>query len=66
MAKEESLELESTEEPKSKKKLFIFAGVGVLVALLIGGGVWFFMGSRSGYRIIRTYAASFLIQLTRA
>ncbi|MCS6207294.1 MULTISPECIES: flagellar basal body-associated protein FliL [Shewanella] len=47
MAKEESLELESTEEPKSKKKLFIFAGVGVLVALLIGGGVWFFMGSSS-------------------
>lgn len=45
MAKEESLELESTAEPKSKKKLFIFAGVGVLVALLIGGGVWFFMGS---------------------
>lgn len=45
MAKEESLELESTEEPKSKKKLFIFAGVGVLVALFIGGGVWFFMGS---------------------
>ena len=47
MAKEESLELESTEDPKSKKKLFIFAGVGVLVALLIGGGVWLFMGSSS-------------------
>ncbi|MDT3306402.1 flagellar basal body-associated protein FliL [Shewanella vaxholmensis] len=47
MAKEESLELESTEEPKSKKKLFIFVGVGVLIALLIGAGIWFFLGSNS-------------------
>lgn len=45
MAKEESLELESTEAPKSKKKLFIFIGVGVLAALLIGGALWFFLGS---------------------
>ncbi|MFB2773831.1 flagellar basal body-associated protein FliL [Shewanella xiamenensis] len=45
MAKEESLELESTEAPKSKKKLFIFIGVGVFVALLIGGALWFFLGS---------------------
>ncbi|MDR9765664.1 flagellar basal body-associated protein FliL [Shewanella baltica] len=45
MAKEESLELENTEAPKSKKKLFIFIGVGVLVALLIAGALWFFLGS---------------------
>ncbi|MFB2642064.1 flagellar basal body-associated protein FliL [Shewanella bicestrii] len=45
MAKEESLELESTEAPKSKKKPFIFIGVGVFVALLIGGALWFFLGS---------------------
>ncbi|MFB2679566.1 flagellar basal body-associated protein FliL [Shewanella mangrovisoli] len=44
MAKEESLELESTEAPKSKKK-FIFIGAGVLAALLIGGALWFFLGS---------------------
>ena len=47
MAKEESLELENTEAPKSKKKLFIFIGVGVLVALLIAGALWFFLGSSS-------------------
>ncbi|MFB2684840.1 flagellar basal body-associated protein FliL [Shewanella mangrovisoli] len=44
MAKEESLELENTEAPKSKKK-FIFIGVGVVAALLIGGALWFFLGS---------------------
>ncbi|MGL5048572.1 MAG: flagellar basal body-associated protein FliL, partial [Shewanella sp.] len=47
MAKEESLELKSTEEPKSNKKWFILAGAGILVVLLIGGGVWFFLGSSS-------------------
>lgn len=47
MANEESLELENTDTPKSKKKLFIFIGIGVLVALLIGGALWFFLGSSS-------------------
>lgn len=47
MANEESLELENTDTPKSKKKLFIFVGIGVLVALLIGGALWFFLGSSS-------------------
>ncbi|WP_372932632.1 flagellar basal body-associated protein FliL [Shewanella putrefaciens] len=45
MANEESLELENTDTPKSKKKFFIFIGIGVLVALLIGGALWFFLGS---------------------
>lgn len=45
MANEESLELENTDTPKSKKKLFIFIGIGVLIALLIGGALWFFLGS---------------------
>lgn len=45
MAKEESLELENTDAPKSKKKLFIFIGAGVFAALLIGAALWFFMGS---------------------
>lgn len=44
MAEEESLELEETEEPKkSKKRLFIFGGIGLAVLLLIGGILWFFM-----------------------
>lgn len=45
MAKEESLKFTSTYAPKSKKTLFILIGAGVVAALLIGGALWFFMGS---------------------
>lgn len=47
MAKEAALELENIESPKSKKKLYILIGVGVLVALLIGLGAWLLLGSSS-------------------
>ncbi|QYJ79896.1 flagellar basal body-associated protein FliL [Shewanella acanthi] len=47
MAKDESLELASSEAPKSKKKLFLFIGIGAVVALLVIIGVWLFMGSSS-------------------
>ncbi|MGL5390541.1 MAG: flagellar basal body-associated protein FliL [Shewanella sp.] len=40
MAKEAALELENIESPKSKKKLYLLIGGGVLVALLIGLGAW--------------------------
>ncbi|MCH1931897.1 flagellar basal body-associated protein FliL [Shewanella sp. A25] len=45
MAKDESLELASSEAPKSKKKLFLFIGIGAVVTLLVIIGVWLFMGS---------------------
>lgn len=45
MAEEESLELEESQEPKSKKKLVIFGVIGLVLLLLIGGGLWFFLGS---------------------
>ncbi len=45
MAEEDSLELEETaEEPqKSKKRLFIFGGIGLALILVIGGLLWFFL-----------------------
>ncbi|MGI2065062.1 flagellar basal body-associated protein FliL [Shewanella sp. MF08487] len=46
MPKEESLELESTEKSKSKKKLFI-VGAGLVVLLIIAAVLWFFLGSSS-------------------
>ncbi|MBB1427741.1 flagellar basal body-associated protein FliL [Shewanella sp. 11B5] len=43
---EQELELnEASEGGKKSKKLVIFGGIGLVLALLIGGGVWFFMGS---------------------
>jgi flagellar FliL protein len=45
MADEESLELKN--EGKGKNKLVLFGGIGLVIALLIGGGLWFFMGSDS-------------------
>ncbi|WP_137226485.1 flagellar basal body-associated protein FliL [Shewanella sp. MEBiC00475] len=43
---EEELELNETAEGgKKKSKLLIFGGIGLVVALLIGGAIWFFMGS---------------------
>lgn len=45
MAEEESLELEESQEPKSKKKWVIFGAIGLVLVLLIGGGLWFFLGS---------------------
>ena len=45
MAEEESLELEESEEPKSKKKLVIFGAIGLVLVLAIAGGLWFFLGS---------------------
>lgn len=47
MAKEESLELESTEEPKSKKKLFIIIGAAVAILLIAVFVALMFMGSDS-------------------
>lgn len=35
----------SSDLGKKSKKLVIFGGIGLVLALLIGGGVWFFMGS---------------------
>ncbi|MBB1268076.1 flagellar basal body-associated protein FliL [Shewanella sp. SR44-3] len=43
MADEESLELKN--EGKGKSKLIIFGGIGLVLVLAIGGGLWFFMGS---------------------
>ncbi|WP_394200744.1 flagellar basal body-associated protein FliL [Shewanella waksmanii] len=43
MAEEESLELEDSEAPKSKKKIIIFAVIGVVLALVIAGALWFFL-----------------------
>ncbi len=48
MAEEESLELEESEEPKSKKKLIIFGGIGLVIVLVIAGALWFFLGSSDG------------------
>ncbi|WP_144209946.1 flagellar basal body-associated protein FliL [Shewanella donghaensis] len=45
MAEEESLELTTENAPKSKKKLIIFAAVGVVLLALIGGGLFMFLGS---------------------
>ncbi|MBB1438941.1 flagellar basal body-associated protein FliL [Shewanella sp. SG41-4] len=43
---EQELELnEAAEGGKKSNKLVIFGGIGLVLALLIGGGVWFFMGS---------------------
>lgn len=42
----EELELnEANSEPKKSKKLILFGGIGLIAALLIGAGVWFFLGS---------------------
>lgn len=43
MAEEESLELEDSEAPKSKKKIIIFAVIGLVLALVIAGALWFFL-----------------------
>ncbi|BCV66057.1 flagellar basal body-associated protein FliL [Shewanella carassii] len=45
MAEQEELELQEAQAPKSKKKLFIFGGIGFAVLLLVGVGLWFFLGS---------------------
>tara|TARA_R110002033_G_scaffold52514_3_gene100004 strand:+ start:6809 stop:7330 length:522 start_codon:yes stop_codon:yes gene_type:complete len=43
---EQELELNDTPNAgKKSKKLFIFGGIGLVLVLLIGGGLWFFMGS---------------------
>ncbi|MGX9459967.1 flagellar basal body-associated protein FliL [Shewanella sp. A14] len=46
---EQEQELELNEEaPKGGKKinkLVLFGGLGIVLALLVGGGVWFFMGT---------------------
>ncbi|PTA50765.1 flagellar basal body-associated protein FliL [Shewanella morhuae] len=47
MPKEESLELGSTDKSKSKKKLFIFVGAGIIVLLVIAAVLWFLLGSSS-------------------
>lgn len=44
MAEQEELELQEAPAPKSKKKLFIFGGIGLVVLLLVGAGLWFFLG----------------------
>ncbi|RTR32570.1 flagellar basal body-associated protein FliL [Shewanella atlantica] len=54
MAEEESLELEESQEPKSKKKLVIFGAIGLVLLLLIGGGLWFFLGSSDTSEIADT------------
>lgn len=45
MAEQEELELQEAQAPKSKKKLFIFGGIGFAVLLLVGVGLWFFLGN---------------------
>ncbi|WP_404948309.1 flagellar basal body-associated protein FliL [Shewanella sp. SR43-4] len=46
MMPEQELELNDTPNAgKKSKKLFIFGGIGLVLVLLIGGGLWFFMGS---------------------
>lgn len=43
---EQELELNETPNAgKKSKKLFIFGGIGLVLVLLIGGGLWFYMGS---------------------
>ncbi|AZG72667.1 MULTISPECIES: flagellar basal body-associated protein FliL [Shewanella] len=43
---EQELELNETPEGgKKSNKLIIFGAIGLVLALLIGGGLWFFMGS---------------------
>jgi len=43
---EQELELkEVPEDGKKTKKLLILGGIGLVLVLLIGGGLWFFMGS---------------------
>ena len=43
---EQELELnEPAEGGKKSNKLVIFGGIGLVLVLLIGGGLWFFMGS---------------------
>ncbi|MGI2179006.1 flagellar basal body-associated protein FliL [Shewanella frigidimarina] len=43
---EQELELnEAAEGGKKNNKLVIFGGIGLVLVLLIGGGLWFFMGS---------------------
>ncbi|QDE31926.1 MULTISPECIES: flagellar basal body-associated protein FliL [Shewanella] len=43
---EQELEFNDTADGgKKKNKLIIFGGIGLVVALLIAGAVWFFMGS---------------------
>ena len=54
MAEEESLELEDKQEPKSKQKLVIFGAIGLVLVLLIGGGLWFFLGSSDTPEIVDT------------
>ena len=42
----EELELnEKNTEPKKGNKLILFGGIGIVVAILIGVGVWLFLGS---------------------
>ncbi|MCW3173606.1 flagellar basal body-associated protein FliL [Shewanella subflava] len=42
----EELELNETNtEPKKGNKLILFGGIGIVVAILIGVGAWFFLGS---------------------
>jgi flagellar protein FliL len=43
MADEESLELKS--EGKGKSKLVLFGVIGLVLVLVIGAGLWFFLGS---------------------
>ncbi len=58
MAEEESLELEENQEPKSKKKLVIFGAIGLVLVLLIGGGLWFFLGSSDTAETAETEAVA--------
>ncbi|WP_351079052.1 flagellar basal body-associated protein FliL [Shewanella sp. CAL98-MNA-CIBAN-0140] len=46
MMAEQELELNEVPEGGNKSnKLIIFGGIGLVLVLLIGGGLWFFMGS---------------------
>lgn len=56
MADEESLEL--TTEGKGKKKLVMFGGLGLVLALIVGGGIWFFMGSDSTSEPVATASSA--------
>ncbi|WOT06255.1 flagellar basal body-associated protein FliL [Shewanella youngdeokensis] len=42
---EQSLELEVNDEPKSKKKLYLFGGIAVVLAIIIGVAVWMLLSS---------------------
>lgn len=44
MAEEESLELTTENQPKSKKKLIIFIVIGVVLLAVIAGSAMFFLG----------------------